>query len=611
MGGKTAARCIASLRVLAGICISGWLLSACGGGGGGNSPPAAPPPPVTYSIGGSISGLSASGLVLLDNGSDALDVAANASSFTFSTRLTAGSPYQVTVQRSPSSETCTVNNGSGTVSGTVTSIGIQCSTNSYSIGGSISGDTQSGLVLLDNGADALDIPAGASSFTFATPVAAGSSYDVTVQSSPSGETCQVSNAQGAPSEPIDTVAVSCTSIYASASAANVAAITVAAWPMGSANQSPNIPQVSVTVCQPGTTTCATIQNVLVDTGSSGLRLISSALPSGFALTPLTDGSGNEVFECLPFADGYSWGSVAMATVTVGGETTTPAAGIPVQIIDSSPGQIPQDCSSFPGTPQNTVDAFDANGVLGVGVADQDCGSGCTSAGNKIYYGCPAAGCTTSTTSEGLVLTDQVANPVASFPTDNNGVIVQLPEIPASGATSASGYLVFGIGTESASATEADNHLNGASVLSTNAAGQFSTSLGGMQLPFSFIDSGSNVLFFPQPTPALPTCTTDAQLYCPPDTITLSATIQGEDASGNPTGPTNDVAFQIANVDNFDQSNFAADDIGAIANAINAGSSGASTTSYFDWGLPFFYGRTVFTAIEGMPADGATGPYYAY
>ena len=89
------------------------------------------------------------------------------------------------------------------------------------------------------------------------------------------------------------------------------------------------------------------------------------------------------------------------------------------------------------------------------------------------------------------------------------------------------------------------------------------------------------------------------------------TIQGEDGSGNPSGATSNVSFQIANVEDFNQSNFAADDIGAIANAIHIGANGASTSSYFDWGLPFFYGRTVFTAIEGKPAEGTTGPYYAY
>ena len=32
---------------------------------------------------------------------------------------------------------------------------------------------------------------------------------------------------------------------------------------------------------------------------------------------------------------------------------------------------------------------------------------------------------------------------------------------------------------------------------------------------------------------------------------------------------------------------------------------------FDFGLPFFYGRSVYTAIEGRNAAGTVGPYYAF
>lgn len=32
---------------------------------------------------------------------------------------------------------------------------------------------------------------------------------------------------------------------------------------------------------------------------------------------------------------------------------------------------------------------------------------------------------------------------------------------------------------------------------------------------------------------------------------------------------------------------------------------------FDWGLPFFYGRNVFTAIEGKSTPQGSGPYWAF
>jgi hypothetical protein len=37
----------------------------------------------------------------------------------------------------------------------------------------------------------------------------------------------------------------------------------------------------------------------------------------------------------------------------------------------------------------------------------------------------------------------------------------------------------------------------------------------------------------------------------------------------------------------------------------------SESEGFDFGLPFFYGRNVFTAIQGMNTSGGTGPYFAF
>jgi hypothetical protein len=42
-----------------------------------------------------------------------------------------------------------------------------------------------------------------------------------------------------------------------------------------------------------------------------------------------------------------------------------------------------------------------------------------------------------------------------------------------------------------------------------------------------------------------------------------------------------------------------------------GSIGRSNSSTFDWGMPFFFGRTVFVAIDGASTLHGTGPYWAY
>ena len=126
---------------------------------------------------------------------------------------------------------------------------------------------------------------------------------------------------------------------------------------------------------------------------------------------------------------------------------------------------------------------------------------------------------------------------------------------------------------------------------------------------SFIDSGSNALYFPDSS--LPLCGSSAPengFYCPASTQSLSAVNQGNDANSVPIGVTSTVSFQIANLNAISGSEFAIDDVGGTA----ASSSGTDTLSDdFDFGLPFFYGRRVFTAVEGAAAGGNTGPFFAY
>ncbi|HMK85308.1 MAG TPA: choice-of-anchor tandem repeat GloVer-containing protein, partial [Steroidobacteraceae bacterium] len=202
-----------SPALVAGVCAA---LSGCGGGSSGG----APPPPATYTVGGTVSGLSGgASMVLLDNGADSLTVSANGS-FTFKTALASGSAYAVTVGTQPSGETCTVSSGSGTVgSSNVTSVSVACAATAppaYTIGGTLSGlAAGASVALLDNGADSLKLTANGT-FTFKTPLARGSVYAVTVGTQPAGETCSVSNGSGkVGSADVTNVAVSCAAVTAS------------------------------------------------------------------------------------------------------------------------------------------------------------------------------------------------------------------------------------------------------------------------------------------------------------------------------------------------------------------------------------------------------------
>jgi len=147
----------------------------------------------THTVGGAVSGLSGS-VVVQDNGGDTLTINANGT-FTFPTSVAQGSPYVVTVSTQPATQTCTVTNANGTMGGAnVSNVNIVCSTNAYTVGGIVSGLVGT-VVLQDNGTDNLSLNSDGS-FTFATPVAEGSSYSVTVQTQPAAQTCTVTNGTG-------------------------------------------------------------------------------------------------------------------------------------------------------------------------------------------------------------------------------------------------------------------------------------------------------------------------------------------------------------------------------------------------------------------------------
>ena len=166
-----------------------------------------------YTVGGTVSGLSGSGLVLQDNSGDDLAVSSNGT-FRFSTLRTMSYTYDVSVLTHPSSpsQTCSVTNAGGTIVAgtTLESVAVTCSTDTYSVGGSVSG--LSGTVVLQNNAgDDLSVTANGS-FTFATSIADGSTYSVSVLTNPSGQTCTVSSGSGTMSgAAVTSVSVTCVS----------------------------------------------------------------------------------------------------------------------------------------------------------------------------------------------------------------------------------------------------------------------------------------------------------------------------------------------------------------------------------------------------------------
>jgi Protein of unknown function (DUF3443) len=370
---------------------------------------------------------------------------------------------------------------------------------------------------------------------------------------------------------------------------NSLAVTVDAGPVALTSQgyaAANTLYASVTLCTPGSTTaCQTIDHVQVDTGSVGLEIVAEALNGAATPTTLRDpATGAPLLECVQFADGYTWGSMVLADVTIGGRKL---AALPVHLIgDSAAGAAPSGCVSGPA--ENTVVQFQANGVIGVGNWLQDCGSYCvTNTTSSPYYVCPNQQCQLTT----VALSNQQQNPVALFGSDNNGVLIQLPSVAAPGAATLNGTLYFGINTQS------DNALGSAEFFTLDGFGDLITVFGNTSLGSSFIDSGSNAYYFDS---AITLCSkhTSMGFYCPPSSMVENASIQGQN------GATRSITFTVDDTDQLFQV-----DATAYPNLAgpNIAPNGQNNGTTFDWGLPFFFGRSVYVLFETATVNGTTGP----
>jgi hypothetical protein len=299
--------------------------------------------------------------------------------------------------------------------------------------------------------------------------------------------------------------------------------------------------------------------------------------------------------------------VVSADVKIAGEV---AESIPIQSIsDPAGGTIPSACSSNgSGKNEDTQQALGANGILGIGLDPQDCGSACDPSTRgtppePAYYACASSSCSAAFVS----LAQQITNPVVLFATDNNGWSMQLA--PLTGTTSSvTGSLIFGIGTQQ------NNALVNATIFTLNSHNHFTVNLPstGQTLTESFIDSGLNGFFFPDDS--VSACTgSHAEFFCPASSVSLSA------VNIAPNNVQSAISF---NVDNADQL-FSSDPTNAAFSTL-AGPNGSGTCSSgtgactFAWGLPFFYGRSVTGSIKGQPFPVVVGvpllpdaPWWAY
>jgi hypothetical protein len=401
---------------------------------------------------------------------------------------------------------------------------------------------------------------------------------------------------------------------------NVTPVVIGIGPGGSIGKM-NVPFVSVTLCRPGTSICQTVDHILLDTGSYGLRIIApDVLGPELALPEVTGATGKPVAECAQLFNGFLWGSVRSADVKIAAESALSVSIQQVSDAGAAFKDIPTECGHR-GANAGTVAALGANGILGIGLFKEDCGAECAKrviAG--IYFECTPTNCTGTV----MPLAKQVSNPVAAFDTNNNGVVIVMPAVASGGVAKLVGSLIFGIDTQT------NNTITTATVYAANDDGNFTTIYNGKSLASSFLDSGANGLFFSDPS--IQACSVAVSFFCPPTPLMLSAV--NASFNGVTSGQVN---FTIDNKQLLDGSIRAASVGGTIgrnlnnkdfdwlitenesardATTVRAAKVGGSPrrlsrSTAFVWGMPFFFGRTVYIAIDGASTRHGPGRYWAY
>jgi hypothetical protein len=320
---------------------------------------------------------------------------------------------------------------------------------------------------------------------------------------------------------------------------------------------------NITVCNE-TERCTIVNDVLFDTGSVGVRLLKTALPSDF-FPSKTDINNKKLNTCATFISGHMWGEVVQAKVKLGDLTTS---AIPIQIIGQSDVNTPSSCSIGNGPSIDSQVALSSNGIIGIGLFRNDCGLSCAATPTYTYLACDTSGCT----------------PVAALPSPhNNGSVIRLPSPPPTGSGDIYGKLVFGIGTD------ANNTFQRMNIIPTNTAGLFSATIDGVTYRNSFLDSGTNSISLP--LRSIPRCNNASLWLCPSTTLNLTALI-GDSTS----------AFSIAHAQQlFATGNHAFSNLGSFFNS----------SSSINFGLPFFFGRNVVTGIEGTTSNLGSGTYVAF
>lgn len=342
--------------------------------------------------------------------------------------------------------------------------------------------------------------------------------------------------------------------------------------------------IGVTLCPVGATDrtrCRAIPHVMVDTGSTGLRIQATAIRgSVHDFAPALSRQNRPLVECQKFVGvhNYAWGSIRRADVYIGTEVVHDLA---VEFVNDPDYRAPRSCRS-----NSTVTS---NGTLGIGWRRID----------ALTF--QAYGSSGNPTLNAQNDDNHLHNPVAMLATHNNGEVFDFPALK-DGDTSVPGTITFGVDTDASNTIPAS-----ASYVPLDRNGHFTTTLFKRSYPDSYIDSGTTDLTFASTQIRKCPGTIATNSYFNPSNTYFAATLH-ENPGALPADGTRDpdVAIRFLIADQPTSCNAHPPDVGYTA-------TGTKAPDLFVWGAPFFIGRRVFL-VQGRNAGGSsaeTGQLYAF
>ncbi|GGB95308.1 hypothetical protein [Pseudoduganella buxea] len=168
----------------------------------------------SFTVGGSIAGLTNSGLVLTNNG-ERITVPAGATSYSFPTSIEYGNEYTIAFEKQPDHQTCIAAAGNSTLKGAAgytetINVPLTCSINTFKLSGTVTGLTAAGLVIANGNGSELPIAKDAKDFAYPDSIASQTTYGLAVITQPAGLTCTVTNGTGTMQDaPVTNVVIAC------------------------------------------------------------------------------------------------------------------------------------------------------------------------------------------------------------------------------------------------------------------------------------------------------------------------------------------------------------------------------------------------------------------